>query len=419
MKKIMMKIWFFVFVLFLGITGVQATSFSVGVSSKSITKGGSATLTIKGSDVTGRFNISTSNASVVSISEDRAWIENDSYSIKLTALNVGTATITITPSGVSDSNGAATSLAPKTVQITVSLPREKSSDNNLKSLIVEGYELSPAFDKNIQTYNTVVPEGTKSVVISAVKNEDHASVKGTGEMEVSSGSNSFNVIVTSETGVEKTYTVNVEVKDSNPIVVSVGGASLTVVKLKEDMPEVPHYQEHTVQMNGFDIPAYKSDNTGFVLVGLKDTEGKVALYIYDDDKNEYKIYQELGVNKVSLYPIETTEEIDGYTKGKVEINGVTVDGYYYDESSRFVIVYGVNVETGEKGFYMYDKESQAFIKYNDEYTLELKEKIDLYSKIIIGFSGIFVLFLLILIFRKPRKKKKKQEKDKNGVSAIV
>lgn len=301
----------------------------------------------------------------------------------------------------------------KSVKIITQAELEASYSkvNDLASLSVEGFELTPSFDKGTLEYSVVVPEDTKEVNISAKAQDAKASVSGTGTKEVTSGTNSFEIIVRAENGAEKIYKVIVEVKDANPINVSVDGNSYTVVKIKDNLPTANAYQETSIKINDIDIPAFKSSNTGFILVGLKDSAGEIGLFIYDPDSGDYRAYKELGLNKVTFYPLDTDEKIDGYTKDEVEIDGVKVNGYYYEKDSRYVIIYGINVETGEKGFYMYDKESQAFVHYNDEYIKELQGDIKLYSYIIIGFSVIFVLFLLILIFRKPKRKKKKQSKQ--------
>ena len=150
-------------------------------------------------------------------------------------------------------------------------------------------------------------------------------------------------------------------------------------------------------------------------MGLKDEEGNIGLFIYDEKNNKYSSYHEIGVNKITIYPLETSEEIKGYTKDVIEINGVKVNGYYYTKDSNYVIIYGVNVETGDKGFYMYDKKMQSLINYNDEYVVDLNKKIELYTYIIFGFSGVFVLMIIILVALVSKKGKKKN-KNKNIVT---
>ena len=310
---------------------------------------------------------------------------------------------------------SALSLSANTKQIRIitqaELEASYSKNNNLSALEVEGFTLTPEFKTDILEYSVVVPENTKEVNIKANVQDKRASVNGIGTQAVNPGANKFSVVVRAQSGAEKTYVINVEVKDENPINVAVNGKNYTVVKIKENLPAASLYTETTININGFEIPAYKNDNTNLVLVGLKDEEGNISLYIYNKDKNEYQEYNEIGVNKITIYPLTSNEEIKGYKKDTITINGVKVDGYYYTKDSDYVIIYGVNVETGDKGFYMYDKKMQSLIKYNDEYIIDLNKKIELYSYIIIGFSGVFILMIIIMIAL-AKKKSGKQRKQK-------
>lgn len=310
---------------------------------------------------------------------------------------------------------SALSLSANTKQIRIitqaELEASYSKNNNLSALEVEGFTLTPEFKTDILEYSVVVPENTKEVNIKATVQDKRASVNGIGTQAVNSGANKFSVVVRAQSGAEKTYVINIEVKDENPINVTVNGKNYTVVKIKENLPAASLYTETTININGFEIPAYKNDNTNLVLVGLKDEEGNISLYIYNKDKNEYQEYNEIGVNKITIYPLTSNEEIKGYKKDTITINGVKVDGYYYTKDSDYVIIYGINVETGDKGFYMYDKKMQSLIKYNDEYIIDLNKKIELYSYIIIGFSGVFILMIIIMIAL-AKKKSGKQKKQK-------
>lgn len=310
---------------------------------------------------------------------------------------------------------SALSLSANTKQIRIitqaELEASYSKNNNLSALEVEGFTLTPEFKTDILEYSVVVPENTKEVNIKANVQDKRASVNGIGTQAVNPGANKFSVVVRAQSGAEKTYVINVEVKDENPINVTVNGKNYTVVKIKENLPAASLYTETTININGFEIPAYKNDNTNLVLVGLKDEEGNISLYIYNKDKNEYQEYNEIGVNKITIYPLTSNEEIKGYKKDTITINGVKVDGYYYTKDSDYVIIYGINVETGDKGFYMYDKKMQSLIKYNDEYIIDLSKKIELYSYIIIGFSGVFILMIIIMIaLAKKRSGKQKKQK---------
>lgn len=291
-----------------------------------------------------------------------------------------------------------------------------SKNNNLASLGVEGFTLTPEFNANTLEYSVIVPEDTKNVNITGTVQDKKASITGVGVQQVNQGNNKFLVTVKAENGSEKTYTINVDVKDENPIEVTVGDKKYTVVKIKENLPIASLYNEYSIKINEFDIPAYKNDYTGLVLVGLKDNEGNISLFIYDDENNSYKEYSELKSSQITIYPLKPEENIDGYKKGNVKIQDIDVEGFYLNEDSDFFVIYGVNVETGDKGFYMYDKKMQTLIKYNDELSSLLSEKIKLYTYIIIGFISLSVVMLIIIIVLVCKKgKKKKRGKDKEKV----
>lgn len=309
---------------------------------------------------------------------------------------------------------SAVSLSANTKQIRIitqaELEASYSKNNNLSALEVEGFTLTPAFNKNTLEYSIVAPEDTKEINIKATLQDKTAQVTGAGVQAVAQGANKFSIVVKAQNGAEKTYTINVEVKDENPINVTINGKNYTVVKIKENLPTANLYSETTIKINDFDIPAYKNDNTNLYLVGLKDSGGNISLFIYNEKENKYQEYYEIGVNKITIYPLSSDEEIKGYTKDTIIINDTKVDGYYYTKDSDYVIIYGVNVETGDKGFYMYDKKMQSLIKYNDEYVIDLNKKIELYTYIILGFSVLFVLMIIIIIVLVKKKNGKKKNK---------
>lgn len=409
MKKNILKIGLILICLFIGIGNVNAASYSIGAGTSYLIKGGSTRLTIYGSGVTGRFNITTSNSSVVAISEDRAWVENNSYGITLSALNVGTAVITVTPSNVSDANGNPISLPAKSIRITVSLPREKSNDNNLKSLSITGFDISPEFNKDVQVYSSVIPEGTEEIEIKALANESHASIKGAGKVKVTSGINKLNVIVKAETGVEKIYTLNVEVKDKNPINVTVNKKDYTLVKLKENLTAPKLFEETTVTIDGYEIPAFKNAATDIILVGLKDSEGEISLFKYAN--NTYEKFNELNLDDLHIIPTSFNKKMD-FTKTTVKISGEEIEAYKYSNKSEFVIINATNLENGKTELYLYDTKNNQATRFDEKFINYTNETIKNYSNIIIilaGASGLMLILILVLI-RRLRKTKNRIKK---------
>ena len=359
----------------------------------------------------------TSEAGGINMVNSSSGITSKSYTFKFKALKKGNTKVSMASYqafAYDDMSEMNLSAGSKTIKIMTQeeLEATYSKDNNLKSLTVEGFELNEEFSKDVTNYTVTVPEDTKEITINATKNDSTATVSGDGTFEVTQGTNTFEIVVRAQNGAEKTYTLIVDVKDSNPINVTIDNKTLTVVKIKEYLPSINAYQETTVKINDFDIPAYKNDYTNITLVGLKDSEGNINLYIYDKENNKYSVYNEIKGSNLTIYPIETTKVLEGYEKGEITINEIKFNAFYVTKSSRFVIVYGINIETGEEGFFTYDKDSQSIIKYDNEMINKLIEQNKLYSYIIIGFSAILVLMFIILLTTRKKKKKKLKSEEK-------
>lgn len=89
----------------------------------------------------------------------------------------------------------------------------KSSDYYLKSLKVEGYNLSPKFNRQNDTYTIYVKDDeTNTFNVIAEADNANAKINGIGEITLSQEQKSINVIVTAENGNVKVYTINIESK---------------------------------------------------------------------------------------------------------------------------------------------------------------------------------------------------------------
>ena len=87
----------------------------------------------------------------------------------------------------------------------------KSSDNYLKSLSVEGYDLTPEFNRQQDTYTIYVKDGSiNSFNVFAEPDNETAKIEGIGNVTVSAEQRIINIKVTAENGDLKVYTINVE-----------------------------------------------------------------------------------------------------------------------------------------------------------------------------------------------------------------
>ncbi len=338
-------------------------------------------------------------------------------SVKCKATSTGTIGFTVSgditsedEDGDGDGENSNVSLSKR---VTVVPARVKSSDATLASLTVEGYELIPAFSKDNFEYTITVPSTVNTVKIDAKRNESHATVSGTGEMEVSEGINTFEIVVTAETGVQKKYILTVQVEDTNPIEVKIGETSYTIIKNAKNLTKPEYYEEKTIEINGFSIPAYWSDITKFTLIGLKDPSGKVYLAIYKEESQEYFLYNETKSSALSIYLTDFKEELKDYQKATMVINDIDVPIYKFEEDSRFVLCYGMNLETGKYEYYSYDTKEGTFQVWNQEEMINLQKNASMYFYVCIAFGvGLFASFFLNICLLTKKNKKSSRKKNK-------
>lgn len=89
-------------------------------------------------------------------------------------------------------------------------PSEKGNNNNfLDSLTVDGFKLSPTFNRYTMEYAVLVNKDTTQVTIAAKRNGKDATVTGTGTIQLYAGENLLPVTVTASSGQKRTYTISV------------------------------------------------------------------------------------------------------------------------------------------------------------------------------------------------------------------
>lgn len=97
---------------------------------------------------------------------------------------------------------------------TLTVTRELSTDNSLKSLEIKDITLDPTFDSNVLEYS--FSTFNKTISITAIPNNKYATVEIEGSTSLNIGSNEIKIKVTSETGDERIYIINANrVLDSN------------------------------------------------------------------------------------------------------------------------------------------------------------------------------------------------------------
>lgn len=436
-KKIFV-ISFMVFMLF--IPSISANSISVKSDASTVTKGSVVTVSVTVSSdspivsIEGTLSCSGAGASGgldLKFDDSSNSVYNKSYSYKVKTTSSGTLTCSTSGARLTNmSSGDWQSLGSSSTSVTVKEPavippKEYSKNNYLKSLSIEGYEIS--FDKETLEYSIEVENDVEKVNISASPEDSKASVSGTGEIEVTEGNNKLEVKVTAENGNERTYVINVKVKELDPINVKVDDEEYTVIR-KEDVLEAPkNYEKTTVNINGEEVLAYYNSKTKYTLVGLKDKDGNANYYIYDNGK--YTLYKEYTFNGITLYLTGKNVDIPSFKKTSFNYAEDSLEGYKFADDNlikktyalddadlqNFYLFYAVNIETGEESLYQYDPSEGTVQKYS----ASMMNLLEMYKNeanrnfiLFVVVSVVLVLLIVIKIVTSIIKKKK----DNNGIS---
>lgn len=148
-----------------------------------------------------------------------------------------------------------------------SLPSSANTNNDLSKLEVEGYSLSPIFDEDILSYETYVNKNVNKIKINATTKYDTSSISGIGEKELKDDESIFTIVVKSEAGEEKKYTITVHrVEDT------------TSVKDVIDKVSGNIKDDYIVNVNyNFKVSDYKNDiiKNGAQSVVIKNSNGSI------------------------------------------------------------------------------------------------------------------------------------------------
>lgn len=405
---------------------IKATS-----SSSKVTLNNTVTVTVKVSstDTLGswQYGLSYDKSKLSLVSGDTSIVgygdgtyASKSYTYKFKAIAVGSATISIDNPKIVDWNSESvitTSKSNLTLTIKEPVVINYSSDNNLSSLAVEGFDISPAFNKSTLEYSVLVNSNTTSVNISAKLSDSKAKLSGTGKLDVKEGLNQANVVVTAENGTSKTYVINITVPEKDPITYKFADKEYSILrKLPEVLPI--NFIATTMKFNDEEVPALQNEKLDIKLLYLRDSQNKEGFYIYDENAKAVKIYNEVKNNDIVIYLTNNLIDIKGYIKKEIKINNVSVWGYQLQENSKDYLVTGRNISTGNEDIYVYDINNRTISVFNEEdYNYLLGEK-ELYEIITYALSGALILLVFVIILQASSKKKMQKilmnTKEKNN-----
>lgn len=242
MKKIMITLITF----FTLIMGTNAASVNVSLSCPSAANVGdkincniNITSDVKVNGIAANYNLN--GLTFVSFTPKNNFKEYNNTSSGFTIGNtkgksgtftVGVATFKVTKAGsvtltnidVSDTNFEPYTIANKTRNIRI-----KSTNNKLSGLTIDKGTLTPAFDANTTSYKATID--SSSVKITATKGDSYQTISGHGTKTLSYGENNLKVVVKSESGSSKTYTIVITRPDNRSANNYVSSMSVNVGKI--------------------------------------------------------------------------------------------------------------------------------------------------------------------------------------------
>lgn len=421
MKKRIILFGIMLISLFIGIDKVDAATLNLkpSVSKSNLVIGNTVTVTVtlSSSEALGSWeyslNYDSSKLDLVSSDVPLSYKgvvtstnqKSVSYKYTFKAKASGTATFSFSKAAAYAYDESQMNINKSTSSVKIiskaELEASYSKNNYLSSLGVNGYSLDPEFNKDTLEYRVTLPAETYEAEITGSKEDNKASISGLGKKELTDGENRFEILVTAENGNERKYVVIITVSELSPVIVKINNKEYNVVRKKETLTTPDGYTDTTVTINEEEVPAFYSEVTKFTLVALKDAEGKVAYYIKDNDK--YTEYKTFPFDKVDLYLEDFPSNIEipkEYIKVKIKINGEEVEAYKLSKTSKYALIYGMNISLGTKDLYMYDSVQNTIQRYNNEEALLLGEKLNqfLYIIFILGIVSIILLIVLIITF---------------------
>jgi len=424
----------------LALFGLLLFQISVNAATLSVTGSASTTSTVVGNTFTVTFKYSSSNplgAVIYAMSYDSDKLtlisgtqsnalsytgsdKSDTIKYTFKAKSSGTANISFKINEALDFDGNTLQASTVTKTITIKSQKEVeesySKVNNLSSLTINNGTLTPQFNKNTTTYTADVENDITSIIVDGKKEDSKSSVSGFKEYTLDEGLNVIEIKVTAQNGSSKTYTINVTRKELSSIIVNVNNKDFTVVRKKELLKEPnDNFEETTVKIQDEEIPAFYNKATNTYLVGLKDSDGKIELYKYENDN--YTIYKEVVFNSLIITLTDLKNIPEGFTEEKIKINDEEISAYINEEEE--IIVSGINIKSGKENLYKYDKDENTLQIYNSNLLTKINDLSDdktNYLYVILLLGSILIITYVVILFNTIKKEREKRKKRNNNTT---
>ena len=248
-------------------------------------------------------------------------------------------------------------------EYTITVEREKSSNNNLSDIKVDNVSVS-GFNKDKLIYNLTVPGATDSVSVSAVVEDTGKATITTdlsNKFNLNFGSNQIDIIVTAENGYLKTYTlfierskrVNAYLKD-----LKINDNTITGFNKSKTIYDLGEVDYNTIALK---VEGIAEDELATVLgnglINLSTGSNTITLTVKAHDTSVSEIYKitvkrklndDTGIQGITLAGVPAVK--DGLNYKVTVPNDVTKA----DKTNLIVTVNNPKVETDKKAEYIFN-----------------------------------------------------------------
>ncbi len=319
------------------------------------------------------------------------------------SINVDASASSIINMSIEDCN-----LVAKNGTVTVNPKVTSSSNNYLSSLVVAGvredgttaaYNITQretnvvGFDKNQDKYMAYVANDIVKFAVTAVAEDNTATVSVTGVDLAEGGANVTTITVTAQNGEVRTYvintyrvpsegedettTMNEETSEPESETTSTPEAPVDKeVTIGDDIYVVTNISEETLLPEGFSRIDYTYDGQNYVVARgeakkltimelVKKGTDEKALYVYDEVNNVFYKFVNIQIIDKMYTVTEKPEEVAipaDFEATLVNIDGEMLNVWANKNEEGIYMFYGMNWN-GEEGLYLYDSKEKTAMRY--------------------------------------------------------
>lgn len=282
----------------------------------------------------------------------------------------------------------------------IKISEGESNDASITFLRLNGVNFTPEFNKNVTQYTASVERAVTDISVSVTPSNLWAAVVINGNQNLQIGENIITIDVTAQDSVSHMhYEIAVTRKESyvpeNAEIVDVNGVTYTFVDLPAEFELPEGFAQSIKPVNGYSVPVFTKDGLSSLLLYLFDGTNAPAFYFYNQEMKTVTPYDHertiIRTSRVLTMSQVVTDEVPaGFYETAFESDGKVFYGYENEEGE--FICY-LTDETGDSGFYLYDKTDKTFYRYKFvDRTVEV-----LYNALFYVFFAISIIEAVILV----------------------